>query len=155
MFLERKSKWGDRVAKRRVAVPEHELPHLACPVAPLDWPGDWFHGSLVQRQLLPACQIVYERAAFVGAGADGPMRLTLDRRARGVLSDAWGVNAFEDGVSLLAGEAILEFKFRSALPAPFKELVHGMRLRPSTVSKYRLCREAWGVPSPVRGVADV
>jgi hypothetical protein len=154
-FLERKSKWGDRVAKRRVAVPEHELPTLARPVAPLDWPGDWFHCNLVRRQLLPACRIVYERTAFVGMCAGGPMRLTLDRRARGVLSEGWGVTAFEDGVPLLTGQAILEFKFWSALPAPFKELVHEMRLRPSTVSKYRRCREAWGVPAPVRGGADV
>jgi hypothetical protein len=154
-FLERKSKWGDRVAKRRVAVPEHELPHLARPVAPLDWPGDWFHGNLIRRQLLPACRIAYERTAFFGSCVDGPMRLTLDRHARGIVTDNWGVTAFAEGVPLLAGQAILEFKFRSALPAPFKELVHDLRLRPSTVSKYRLCREAWGVPLPGRRVADV
>ena len=29
VFLERKSKWGDRVAKRRVVVSEADLPHLA------------------------------------------------------------------------------------------------------------------------------
>ena len=43
---------------------------------------------------------------------------------------------------------------REALPAPFKELVQVMRLSPHGVSKYRLCREAWGVPSPLREVAD-
>jgi hypothetical protein len=48
---------------------------------------------------------------------------------------------------------ILELKFRSALPAPFKEVVQDLRLSPSTVSKYRLCREAWGAPALRQEVA--
>jgi hypothetical protein len=50
----------------------------------------------------------------------------------------------EGGLPLLTGSVILEFKFRLALPAGFKELVQEFRLNPSPVSKYRLCRQAWG-----------
>jgi hypothetical protein len=41
-----------------------------------------------------------------------------------------------------------------ALPVSFKEIVQDLRLSPSAVSKYRLCREAWGVPSLGREVVD-
>ena len=47
---------------------------------------------------------------------------------------------------------IVEFKFRAALPTPFKGLVAALRLSPACVSKYRLCREAWGV-APLREAA--
>ena len=153
-FLERKSKWGDRVAKRRVAVPEDEVTMLAPPMSLLTWPGHWFHRRLVARRLGPACRVSYQRTAYVGACPEGPLRLTLDRRVRGILTPEWNVAPFEGGLPLLTGQVILEFKFRDALPAPFKELVADLRLSPASVSKYRLCREAWGVPSPLREVAD-
>ncbi len=154
VFLERKSKSGDRVAKRRAAVPEEELPLLAHPLSLLTWPGHWFHRCLLRRRLRPACRIVYQRTAYVGSCPEGPLRLTLDRRVRGLLTDDWGLGPFEGGLPLLAGRVILELKFRSALPAPFKEVVRDMGLSPSAVSKYRLCREAWGVPSALREVAN-
>jgi hypothetical protein len=153
-FLERKSKWGDRVAKRRTAVPEEELPRLVNPMSLVTWPGHWFHRNLLARRLGPACRIAYQRTAYVGAGADGPLRLTLDRRVRGVLTAEWSPAPFDGGLPLLTGQVILEFKFRLALPALFKEVVADLRLRPGAVSKYRLCREAWGVPSARREVAD-
>ncbi|MCI0460635.1 MAG: polyphosphate polymerase domain-containing protein [Gemmataceae bacterium] len=153
-FLERKSKWGDRVAKRRTVVPEEELPLLAHPLALLTWPGSWFHRRLLARRLGPACRIDYQRTAYVGAGPEGPLRLTLDRRIHGILTSEWSLAPFEGGLPLLTGQVILEFKFRSALPTPFKELVTDLRLSPRTVSKYRLCREAWGVSSSPREVAD-
>lgn len=153
-FLERKSKWGDRVAKRRTVVPEEELPLLAHPLSLLTWPGHWFHRRLVACRLGPACRIVYQRTAYVGACSEGPLRLTLDRRMHGILTREWSLAPLEGGLPLLTGQVIVEFKFRSALPGPFKEIVTDLRLSPCTVSKYRLCREAWGVPSPLREVAD-
>lgn len=153
-FLERKSKWGDRVAKRRTTVPEDELALLVNPLGLLSWPGHWFHRRLLARRLGPACRIVYQRTAYVGSCAEGPLRLTLDRRVRGILTGEWSLAPFEGGRPLLTGQVILELKFRLALPAPFKEVVTGLRLSPSAVSKYRLCREVWGVPSPLREVAD-
>ena len=38
---------------------------------------------------------------------------------------------------------ILELKFRSALPALFKQMIATMNLTLASVSKYRLCRDAW------------
>ncbi len=153
-FLERKSKWGDRVAKRRTAVAEEELPLLANPMSLMDWPGHWFHLRLRVRRLAPACRVAYQRTAFVGAGADGALRLTLDRRLHGILTGEWSPAPFEGGPPLLTGWVILEFKFRLALPAPFRELVQDLRLSPSAVSKYRLCRRAWEAPAALREAAD-
>ena len=73
------------------------------------------------------------------------MRLTLDRNLRGVLTDQWRLEPFEGGAELLTGRVILELKFINALPMAFKSLVQELRLSPGTVSKYRVCREAWGV----------
>ena len=143
VFLERKSKWGDRVAKRRTLVSEVELPLLADPLSMPAWSGHWFHDGLLQRRLLPACRIVYERTAYVGTCAEGPLRLTLDRCPRGILTEEWAVAPFDGGLPLLTGQVIMELKFRSALPAPFKELVQVMKLNPGCISKYRLCREAF------------
>jgi hypothetical protein len=142
VFLERKSKKGDRVAKRRVAVPDDELSQLPHPMSMVSWPGHWFHRSLVFRRLQPACLIAYQRTAYVGSGPHGPLRLTLDRRIRGILSNKWQPVPFEGGVPVLTDQVILELKFRTAMPSLFKELVQSMRLNPGTVSKYRLCREA-------------
>ena len=104
--------------------------------------------------LHPACQIVYQRTAYVGTCAASPLRLTLDRRVHGVLTDAWGVATLEGGLPLLPGQVIMEFKFRSSLPALLKALAAELRLRPSTVSKYRLCRQAWGTQSALREAVD-
>jgi VTC domain len=153
-FLERKSKWGDRVAKRRTAVPEEELALLVPPMVLATWPGTWFHQRLQARRLRPACRINYERTAYVGPSSALPLRLTLDRRVYGILSSEWSLAPFEGGLPVLTGKVIMELKFRSALPGLFKDLVAGMRLSPHTVSKYRLCREAWGIPTLLPEAAD-
>lgn len=142
-FLERKTKRGDRVAKRRTFVSLEELSCLSqSPLAP-NWPGAWFHQRLAARRLGPACRIAYLRTAYIGSCPEGPLRLTLDRSIRGLLTDEWHAIAPEAGLHLLTGQVIVEMKFRWALPAPFKELTHDLRLRPTVVSKYGLCRKAW------------
>jgi hypothetical protein len=146
-FLERKSKQDDRVQKRRTPVPLEELPLLARPTSPASWPGRWFHRRLLSSRLLPACRVEYRRTAFAGSCADGPLRLTLDWHVRGAIADEWSLAPAPEGVPLLAGRVILELKFRSAMPATFQQLVRDLGLEPSPVSKYRLCREAWGVPA--------
>ena len=142
-FLERKSKRGDRVDKRRTAVAAAEVTLLAGPLAPASWPGHWFHQWLLARGLRPACRTVYRRSAYVGSESGG-LRLTLDRGLYGILTEEWSLADVEDGRPLLPEQVILELKFHATLPAPFKELVQGMRLSPGAVSKYRLCRRAWG-----------
>jgi hypothetical protein len=72
------------------------------------------------------------------------MRVTLDRDIRGILSNSWRLEPFEGGLPLLKGRVILELKFTEAAPLPFKQLMNDLRLTPQSVSKYRLCREAWG-----------
>ncbi len=145
VFLERKTKSGDRVAKRRTPVTDAELARLADADADPSWAAHWFHRRLLARRLQPACQISYERVAHVDAGADGRCRLTLDRHLRCLPADGWRLGDAAAGLPLLAGEAILELKFAVALPGPFKRLVELLALTPSKVSKYRLGVQAWGL----------
>jgi hypothetical protein len=152
VFLERKTKSGDRVRKRRIAVPAAELAALASPESPPGWAGNWFHRQLVARHLRPVCRIAYERVAYTGAADGGPARLTFDRRVRGVLADGWTVDPVGEAPVLLDGRVICEFKFRLALPTLFKGLIADLGLTPSTVSKYRLFMQA-ARPAAV-GAAD-
>jgi hypothetical protein len=137
VFLERKTKWENRVKKRRSMLPYTDLALLATPLSAADWRGHWFHQHLQRRQLLPVCTLSYERIALVGLSAEGPLRLTLDRKLRGVMTKDWSVAKVDEGISLLAGQVICEFKYQAFLPALFKEIIQDMRLTPSSVSKYR------------------
>lgn len=154
LFLERKARTGDRVAKRRTAIALDDLSPLAQPLAVTDWPGYWFHRRLLTRRLGPACRVSYERIAYVGTCAEGPLRLTLDRQLHGELIDDWSFDPRGGDLPLLTGQVVLELKFRAALPHPFRELLQELRLSPCPVSKYRLCRQAWGVTSERREAAS-
>jgi hypothetical protein len=96
-----------------------------------------------ERGLRPACCLSYVRTAYVGTGAGGALRLTLDRDLRGGLAGEWRVRVPEQAEPFLAGSVICELKFHLALPLPFKELIEEMRLTPGPVSKYKTCRRAW------------
>jgi hypothetical protein len=153
LFLECKAKRGDRVRKTRTRIAEADLGLLQHPSSLVDWPGHWFQRRLRERRLGPACWIAYQRTAYVGAGMDGPLRLTIDRNVHGIVTNTWSLGSCGPSVPLLTDHAILELKFRSALPAPFKDLVAALRLSPCAISKYRLCRAAWGVPALPREAA--
>jgi len=144
IFLERKSKWGDRVEKRRTMVPGTDLALFAGPASATTWPGHWFHRHLMYRQLAPVCRIAYERVAFMGETADGPLRLTFDRNIRGVFTPHWCLAGFEGGLPVLTGGVVCEFKYRAYLPGLFKEIIQAMRLTPGPVSKYRAFLRASG-----------
>src|SRR4030095_15869475 len=58
-FLERKLKTKGLLTKRRTIVPIRELPRLVDEPAP--WEGRWFQRRLQLRELVPVCQISYER----------------------------------------------------------------------------------------------
>lgn len=151
VYLERKTKRNGQVWKRRSAVPVAELAHLTDGHAE-EWPGAWFAWHLAAGDLRPVCRVTYERTAFVGAGPDGPIRLTLDRAARGLASSApQQVEPFDGGLPLLGGEVIAEFKFLTAMPHLFKSVIGELRLAPSSMSKYRRCAEAAGL---VGGTTD-
>lgn len=145
VFLERKTKRGDRVRKRRTVIPDGELALLANPLSLVDWPGHWFHRYLLRRGLSPTCRITYDRVALVGLSADGPLRLTFDRQIRGALTAAWDLSAVDAGPVILPDYVIVEFKYRAFLPALFKEIIQAQRLTPSPVSKYRTFLRACGL----------
>jgi hypothetical protein len=83
-----------------------------------------------------------------------PVRLTMDRHIHGVMTSDWSPGPFEGGLPLLTGFVILEFKFRSALPMLFKQVVQTFQLTPSSVSKYRRCLQAWSDASGLREAAN-
>jgi hypothetical protein len=142
LYLERKTRCGDRVSKQRVAVEDVRLPLLPTGAAEPGWPGEWFQSEVLARRLRPVCRISYRRTAFVGDDC-GPVRLTLDRHARCVPQPSWHVDALGDGLPLLPGQVVLELKYRDALPALFKRLLVELCLNPGSVSKYRRGVEAW------------
>ncbi len=144
VYLERKSKAADRVSKRRAQVPEPEVALLADAKSPENWPGQWFHQRVLLKGLRPAGRVTYCRTAYVGECREGPLRLTVDRDIRGVLTSDWRVLADESPGLSLTDHVILELKFLRAVPQPFKDVVRDFRLTPAVVSKYRLCREACG-----------
>jgi hypothetical protein len=154
IYLERKTKNGDRVRKQRSAIPDEELALLASPLSVLTWPGHWFHRRLLDRGLRPSALLAYQRRAYFGHGVDGSFRLTIDRQLSGAREGEWQVPPLEDGLALLTGRAVLEFKFRMTLPATLKELVQSLRLNPCPVSKYRSCLSAWGVRNGRGEAAD-
>jgi VTC domain len=153
-FLERKSRVEGRVRKRRTPVAADDVQMLALARSLPDWAGRWFQRALHAKGLLPASRVEYQRTAFAGHCDGNPLRLTLDRNICGALPEDWALAPNGDGRALLEGNVILELKFRSALPAQFQELVHDLKLSPSTLSKYRLCRSAWGAPAAV-GLAEM
>jgi hypothetical protein len=144
VFLERKLRRPGMLSKRRTLVPLDALSRLDEP--PTGWEGGWFQRRLQLRRLRPVCEINYHRLARTGAGAHGPIRLTLDEQL--VVSSA-ARSAFgegDEGLSFLQGWFVLELKYRHAAPPLFKELVEEFALRPVPVSKYRCGVAALGIP---------
>jgi len=140
------------VSKRRTRVPDQELAHLARDPEP-DWVGYWFCRRLLVRQLLPKCQIAYQRVARLGMTPAGPIRLTVDRTVQAFPTDEYGVREAGNWVELLPDKCILELKFRLGMPPLFKSLIDQLALAPQPVSKYRLSMQAFGLApaAPVDG----
>jgi hypothetical protein len=159
LFLERKTRRGDRVRKRRVSVPLSDLPFLSRSLVPESWQGAWFHRRLCVSGLRPTCKVAYQRTAFFGKSADGPLRLTLDRGLVGAPAHDWHVSPVDDGVPLLPEGVLLEMKFHVHMPALFRELLPHLPCQPARVSKYRrcieLCQVAEAQPEQEPGVASV
>jgi hypothetical protein len=144
-FLERKTKSGQRVRKRRTSIPLAELPFLEGAVSTDDWEGHWFHRRILLKGLGPCCALRYDRTAFGKPNEDGRMRLTLDRHISSQRTDAWEFPKASKGLPVLRSQAILELKYQTALPALFKEFLEVFGLQPSAHSKYRSALQAWGV----------
>lgn len=144
IFLEQKRKSQGRVAKRRVEVTETELPRLREAPVETEWLGAWFHRRINMRKLEPSCLISYERQAFFGHNAEGPLRLTLDCNVRGQNADGWTVGTAANGLPMTVDRVLLELKYRKHLPALFKGLMQDLALTPAPLSKYRLAIQALG-----------
>ena len=138
VFLERKTRQGHRVEKRRSHVPLADLATLASHLALESSPAHWFVHKTTATNLLPACRVTYNRNAFVVLTESGPLRLTLDRNIRGTPTTAWDLTPIADPTpSILHDQVICEFKFRGNLPRLFKDLITHLNLTPGKVSKYR------------------
>lgn len=157
VFLERKLRRPGMLTKRRTLVSLGALARLDEPLT--GWEGDWFQRRLELRRLRTVCEIRYHRIARTGAGAHGPIRLTLDDRL--VVSKAARAAFAEggDGLPFLRNQLVLELKYRFSAPPLFKQLVEAFALQPAPVSKYRLGIVALGWPeitqSTTRPVHDV
>lgn len=137
-FVERKTKRGPQVRKRRSAVALDQLPALsAAPGGDPGWAGEWFRRRLARYALRPVCRVSYERTAYSGATAEGPLRLTFDRRLRSRPAVGWDVTAVLDGPDLLDGLVVVEFKFQGVLPSAGKRVIEELQLQPGSASKYK------------------
>ncbi|MBM3786490.1 MAG: polyphosphate polymerase domain-containing protein [Acidobacteria bacterium] len=138
VFLERKLKTRSLVTKRRSLVGLDEI-DLNNP--PADWQGVWFQKRLRLRGLRPICQISYLRTARMEMTDLGPVRLTIDQDLRAASIDRHEFCGAR-GEPVLPGHAILELKFRRAMPPVFKELMETFALTPAPLSKYRAAAQA-------------
>jgi hypothetical protein len=135
VWLERKTRRGDRVWKRRTAVPI-DAPQTG---------ASWFHDEVRARDFRPVLAVAYRRAAYFGSGDQGPFRLTLDREITGTPRGTWDLSAVTSGTPLEPERVVCELKFRDALPSLFKQMVAALKLTPTKFSKYRRLLLATGV----------
>lgn len=145
VFVERKTKNGDKVRKHRSRIDAKEVAELAAPSLNGEWAGEWFHSQLIEKQLRPVCRVAYERVAYTGASEGGVVRLTFDRNIRGVLASEWKLEQVGAVPPILTDRVVCEFKFRTAMPALFKGIVADLGLAPTPFSKYRTFVQAAGL----------
>lgn len=145
IFLEQKTKRGDRVTKRRIDVAPDELALITSDQAPAEWAAGWFAGRIRQRRLRPTCCVTYRRTAFFGLAGDMPVRLTLDREMVGIPATDWQVPVIEDGHALLPDGVLLELKFHLHMPPLFQDLLALLPGQLARASKYRRCVSMCGL----------
>lgn len=137
IYTERKAKLRGIVTKRRSAIVAEELDWLIDEHQRPSWPAFWFRRRLDLRRLEPKVSVVYDRIARVGMTPEGPIRFTVDRNVRCLATSGPGFPLANEGLQVLQGLSIVEFKYRLALPAVFKGLIRELGQEPTGVSKYR------------------
>ncbi len=147
IYLERKTRIGDKVRKKRTSIPDGDLAQLAGPVSMENWDGHWFHRRVLSKGLGPSCALSYDRTAFYKQTDDGDMRLTIDRKMACQRLRSWELPLTVTGLPINTGMAVLELKYRNALPSLFKQGIEEFSLQPTPHSKYRSAMLAWGVSS--------
>jgi hypothetical protein len=148
VFLERKTKRGTRVCKRRSPIAMETLDALWRSRPEPSRAGYWFHRRVLGRALHPICYISYLRLARVGESGSGPIRLTLDENLRAWRAAGAGFEAMPAAAALAHDRLILELKYGSVMPALFKALIAEFAPVPQGISKYRLALPALGLPAP-------
>jgi hypothetical protein len=144
VFLELKSRHGNRVAKRRVRVDISELPTLGDPSPKNEWLGSWFYEALLRKHLKPSLLVTYRRAAY----GEGASRVTLDTPLFCAPAAGYSL-AHEREIVFFTGSAILELKYRGSMPDLFWKLIGKLTFEPVAVSKYRLGMTAAGLARPL------
>lgn len=144
VFLERKMRTRKVLSKRRTRVPCEELGRLALGDADRNWEGAWFLRRIRIRRIAPVIQVSYRRSARVAETALGAIRLLVDDSLRAIPA-AGLVFRPGSGSIVIPDRAIVELKFRVAMPAIFKGLVEQFVLEPRRISKYRMAALALGV----------
>jgi hypothetical protein len=147
-FLERKMRTSRVLSKRRTPVHCKDLLRLADGHKDNPWAGTWFVERLKIRRFSPAIQVSYHRTARIAETEHGTIRLTVDEDLRALPADGL---LFQPGYGnhVIRNQAIIEFKFRIAMPAIFKWLVEQFAIEPQRVSKYRLAATALGLVPPL------
>jgi hypothetical protein len=135
-FLERKLRRPGMLVKRRTQVALHELERWDEVNASLLSSGEWFHRRTETRGLRAVCQVSYNRTARTIDTSTGSARLTLDQSLR--VAPVSRVQFSSDPGEVMCSALILELKFKSHVPAIFKQLVEECHLSPQAASKYRL-----------------
>lgn len=142
VYLERKSKQGLRVRKRRFTIPLSELGRFSDADRDTSWSADWYYRQLHRNTLRPVCILRYDRKAYFILGSEEPIRLTFDRNIQGALTNSWTLQLPDNAVRLLKDQVVCEFKYRGELPTFIKRLLESLQLTPRGVSKFRHCIEA-------------
>lgn len=149
VFLELKRKYDGIVYKRRVQTTIPAVNRF------FQREGDIVADGQIAREityfrdyygtLVPACLIIYDRAAYFEPGGD--LRLTIDGNPRYRIKDANLVTNME-GISLLPqGCAILEIKVQEAMPLWLTHILDEGRIYQSSFSKYGEAykQQAWNL----------
>jgi hypothetical protein len=151
-FLERKMRTKSLLAKRRTAIALDDLEVLQDDAPVEGWDGAWFHERIRVRRLQPLVQVGYSRVAREMTGPYGIVRMTVDDELKALPAlDCEFLSS--TGRPVLHDRAIVEIKYRRALPAKFRTLIDTHRLVPARLSKYRLAQDALrpnAAPSPIR-----
>jgi len=140
IFLEKKTKDGDMTGKDSVPLTREQTEaFLRGDPALLRLPGLAGElGRLRQGVWRPAVIVDYDRYAYTYP--TGNVRVTIDMDVR---TCPYRTELFDDRLLTVPvldeGEAVLEVKYDAFLPAPVRELLHGVPKQRCAVSKYTRC----------------
>ena len=138
VFLELKRKAYGIVYKRRVQTTIPLVKKFFSGEGDICAPGQINKEITVFRDhyktLVPACMIIYDRAAYFEPGGD--LRLTIDENPRYRTNDLTLTQSL-DGISLLdEGWTVLEIKVQDAVPLWLCEILSAGGIRKGSFSKY-------------------